>query len=102
MAGLTPMILPHAGWGRGGKESPGATPEASAAAARTPAAGTPATAADVRTLRVPAEKIDHLLDVAGETMQYRTRLAHSLGGEAGQSPGTSPRRSGQVSACSTT
>ena len=41
-------------------------------------------AADGRTLRVPAEKIDHLLDVAGEIMQYRTRLAHSLGGQAGQ------------------
>ena len=39
---------------------------------------------DARTLRVPAEKIDHLLDVAGEIMQYRTRLAHSLGGQAGQ------------------
>jgi two-component system, chemotaxis family, sensor kinase CheA len=36
------------------------------------------------TLRVPADKIDHLLDVAGEIMQYRTRLAHSLGGQAGQ------------------
>ena len=35
-------------------------------------------------MRVPAEKIDHLLDVAGEIMQYRTRLAHSLGGQAGQ------------------
>ena len=36
-------------------------------------------------MRVPAEKIDHLLDVAGEIMQYRPRLAHSLGGQAGQS-----------------
>jgi two-component system chemotaxis sensor kinase CheA len=33
------------------------------------------------TLRVPAEKIDHLLDVTGEIMQDRRRLAHSLGGE---------------------
>jgi two-component system, chemotaxis family, sensor kinase CheA len=31
-----------------------------------------------RTLRVPAEKIDHLLDVVGEVMQSRRRLTHSL------------------------
>jgi two-component system, chemotaxis family, sensor kinase CheA len=36
-------------------------------------------AAERRTLRVPAEQIDHLLDVVGEVMQYRGRLAHSLG-----------------------
>jgi two-component system chemotaxis sensor kinase CheA len=30
------------------------------------------------TLRVPAEKIDHLLDVTGEIMQDRRRLTHSL------------------------
>jgi len=65
-----------------GDEPPGRAPEASTAAASERAA--PAPAADVRTLRVPAEKIDHLLDVAGEIMQYRTRLAHSLGGQAGQ------------------
>ena len=65
-----------------GGEPPGRAPEASTAAASGRAA--PAPAADVRTLRVPAEKIDHLLDVAGEIMQYRTRLAHSLGGQAGQ------------------
>jgi two-component system chemotaxis sensor kinase CheA len=35
-----------------------------------------------RTLRVPAEKIDHLLDVVGEVMQQRRRLAHSLTEEA--------------------
>ena len=70
-----------------GGEPPGRAPEASTAAASTAAAServAPAPAADVRTLRVPAEKIDHLLDVAGEIMQYRTRLAHSLGGQAGQ------------------
>ena len=63
-----------------GDEPPGSAPEASTAAASERVAP----AADVRTLRVPAEKIDHLLDVAGEIMQYRTRLAHSLGGQAGQ------------------
>ncbi len=69
-----------------GGEPPGRAPEASTAASTAAASerAAPAPAADVRTLRVPAEKIDHLLDVAGEIMQYRTRLAHSLGGQAGQ------------------
>ena len=69
-----------------GGEPPGRAPEASTAASTAAASErvAPAPAADVRTLRVPAEKIDHLLDVAGEIMQYRTRLAHSLGGQAGQ------------------
>ena len=43
--------------------------------------GVPTSAALRHTLRVPAEKIDHLLDVAGEIMQDRRRLAHSLGAE---------------------
>jgi two-component system, chemotaxis family, sensor kinase CheA len=38
--------------------------------------------AERRPLRVPAEKIDRLLDVVGEVMQYRGRLTHSLGGQA--------------------
>jgi two-component system chemotaxis sensor kinase CheA len=33
-------------------------------------------------VRVPADKIDHLLDVVGEVVQERRRLVHSLGGEA--------------------
>ena len=39
-----------------------------------------------QTLRVPAAKIDHLLDVAGEILQYRRRLAHELGQETGLPP----------------
>jgi two-component system chemotaxis sensor kinase CheA len=39
-------------------------------------------ASDRRGLRVPAEKIDHLLDLVGEVMLYRRRLAHSLGDSA--------------------
>jgi two-component system, chemotaxis family, sensor kinase CheA len=39
-----------------------------------------------RTLRVPAEKIDHLLDVVGEVVQQRRRLTHSLTEEAPLSP----------------
>lgn len=35
--------------------------------------------AERRSLRVPAEKIDHLLDLVGEVMQDQRRLAHSLG-----------------------
>jgi two-component system, chemotaxis family, sensor kinase CheA len=30
-------------------------------------------------LRVPAEKLDHLLDVTAEIMEYRSRLTHELG-----------------------
>jgi chemotaxis protein histidine kinase CheA len=59
--------------------------------ARVPEAGVPAAepagAADAQhTLRVPAAKIDHLLDVAGEIMQDRRRMAHSLGQQAQLSP----------------
>ena len=80
-----------------GEEPPASTPDTTAVAASTPPAPGPAPAsapgrapapgpsAGGRTLRVPAEKIDHLLDVAGEIMQHRTRLAYSLGGPAGQS-----------------
>jgi two-component system, chemotaxis family, sensor kinase CheA len=78
-----------------GRETPGSASGAVAAGAPNPAspasasgagpvAGPVAVAApagDGRTLRVPAGKIDHLLDVAGEILQYRTRLAHSLGGQ---------------------
>jgi two-component system, chemotaxis family, sensor kinase CheA len=39
----------------------------------------------VQTLRVPAAKIDHLVDVAGEILHYRRRLTHSLG-QTGLSP----------------
>jgi two-component system chemotaxis sensor kinase CheA len=38
------------------------------------------------TLRVPADKIDHLLDVSGEILQHRRSLAHSLGRQAQLSP----------------
>jgi two-component system chemotaxis sensor kinase CheA len=38
--------------------------------------------AERHALRVPAQKIDRLLDVLGEVMQYRGRLAHSLGTQA--------------------
>ena len=78
-----------------GQEPPASAPDTTAVAGGKPGAPGPAptpgpsashsAGAGGRTLRVPAEKIDHLLDVAGEIMQYRTRLAHSLGGPAGQS-----------------
>ena len=45
------------------------------------AASAAGTAGKRPTLRVPAEKIDHLLDVAGEIMQDRRRLAHCLDAE---------------------
>jgi two-component system chemotaxis sensor kinase CheA len=50
-----------------GSDHDGRRPEAGAGAAR-------------RTVRVPAVKIDHLLDVVGEVMQDRRRLLHALGG----------------------
>ncbi len=34
-----------------------------------------------RSIRVPAEKIDTLLDLVGETVLHRRRLEHALGGE---------------------
>jgi two-component system, chemotaxis family, sensor kinase CheA len=55
------------------------SPEASAA----PVQARPR--AERRPLRVPAEKIDHLLDVVGEVMQDRRRLAHSMGEDTGLS-----------------
>jgi two-component system chemotaxis sensor kinase CheA len=38
-----------------------------------------AAAAENRTIRVPAEKVDRLLDLVGETVLHRRRLEHSLG-----------------------
>jgi two-component system chemotaxis sensor kinase CheA len=42
---------------------------------------TDATAGAEHTLRVPAAKLDHLLDVTAEVMEYRSRLTHTLGHE---------------------
>lgn len=39
-----------------------------------------------RTLRVPADKIDNLLDLVGEVMQNRRRMSHALEAEADASP----------------
>ena len=39
-----------------------------------------------RPLRVPAGRIDRLLDIVGEFMQYRGRLTHSLSAQAIRSP----------------
>jgi chemotaxis protein histidine kinase CheA len=57
----------------------GASPPEAPAAAAVPPAGE-------RPLRVPAQKIDRLLDVVGELMQFRGQTAHSLGGEGQLSP----------------
>lgn len=50
------------------------------AAAESPAVAVPSTdrPAESRTIRVPAEKIDRLLDLVGETVLHRRRLEHSL------------------------
>ena len=42
-------------------------------------------AADKRTVRVPAEKLDRLLDLVGETVLHRRRLQHDLAGVGSQS-----------------
>jgi two-component system chemotaxis sensor kinase CheA len=44
-----------------------------------PPAAAPALAAESRSIRVPAEKIDTLLDLVGETVLHRRRLDHELG-----------------------
>lgn len=61
----------------GGASPPVAVPQQAGAQGERPAAGTQSS-----TLRVPADKIDHLLDVAGEIMQHRRGLAYSLGHQA--------------------
>ena len=44
-----------------------------------PAAAAPAPPSESRSIRVPAEKIDTLLDLVGETVLHRRRLEHELG-----------------------
>jgi len=46
---------------------------------RQPGQESPRSEAGRRPLRVPAEKIDHLLDIVGELVQYRSALANFLG-----------------------
>jgi two-component system, chemotaxis family, sensor kinase CheA len=41
----------------------------------------PRPAAERRSIRVPAEKLDRLLDLVGETVLHRRRLEHTIGGE---------------------
>jgi two-component system, chemotaxis family, sensor kinase CheA len=65
----------------------GAGPAGAATRETRATAGTAARPASGRaTIRVPAEKIDHLLDVVGEVMQDRRRLAHSLSADSGLPP----------------
>ena len=66
-----------------GPTVPAATvPAAAVPAATAPRPGVPGPGVpERRTLRVPAEKIDHLLDVVGEVVQSRRRLTHSLAEE---------------------
>ena len=46
-------------------------------------AAAPALASESRSIRVPAEKIDTLLDLVGETVLHRRRLEHELGAGRG-------------------
>jgi two-component system, chemotaxis family, sensor kinase CheA len=66
--------------------SPPGPPVPSAPAAQSRAVGPQSPARDAtagaeRVLRVPAEKLDDLLDVTAEIMEYRSRLTHTLGQE---------------------
>jgi two-component system, chemotaxis family, sensor kinase CheA len=63
---------------------PAAAPGDAPPAVSSPAAAGPK--AGERPLRVPAQKIDRLLDVVGELMQFRGQTAHALGGEGALSP----------------
>jgi two-component system, chemotaxis family, sensor kinase CheA len=67
------------GSGPEGSGPEGSTPEASAPGPERPA--TDATAGGEHMLRVPAAKLDHLLDVTAEVLEYRSRLTHTLGQE---------------------
>jgi two-component system chemotaxis sensor kinase CheA len=62
--------------------STAAAPEAGVHAAA-PAPAARAAPAERRSIRVPAEKIDTLLDLVGETVLHRRRLEHELGKSAG-------------------
>ncbi len=78
-------------------EQPGGPGGAGAAggAAAAGAAGGPGAAAS-RVLRVPAAKIDHLLDVVAEVVQFRHRLAHSAeSGIGADSPLADDLRAGE-------
>ncbi|HTZ27418.1 MAG TPA: response regulator [Streptosporangiaceae bacterium] len=55
------------------------TPVARAAAPEPAGPAADATAATEHTLRVPAAKLDHLIDVTAEILEYRSRLTHALG-----------------------
>jgi two-component system, chemotaxis family, sensor kinase CheA len=85
-----PGHAPADGPGHAPADGPGHAPAADrrAGPAAAPGAGPAAAAptAGERPLRVPAQKIDRLLDVVGELMQFRGQTAHSLGGEGQLSP----------------
>ncbi len=72
-------------------------PEAPVPEAPVPEAPVPEavrTAGAQRTMRVPAEKIDHLVDAFGEFMQYRRRMVHSLAQQSSLTPAMSEMLSG--------
>ena len=65
---------------------PAAAAPADAGPASTPPARPAAARAGDRRLRVPAEKIDRLLDVVGELMLFRGQTMHAMGGQGAVSP----------------
>jgi two-component system, chemotaxis family, sensor kinase CheA len=97
-----PPHVPEASRPHASEVSPPPPPEASGPgeaasvpAAAAPADGGPASTPPVRPaaaragdrkLRVPAEKIDRLLDVVGELMLFRGQTMHAMGGQGAVSP----------------
>ena len=84
-----PQPRPEFGPGNDAPPPAAAIPPAAArpsAAARPTAPSAGPQHAGRHSVRVPAEKIDHLLDLVGEVMQDRRRLAHTLGGAEGLLP----------------
>jgi two-component system, chemotaxis family, sensor kinase CheA len=65
---------------------PAAPPAAAPTPAPAPAPAAAARTAGERPLRVPAEKIDRLLDVVGELVLFRGQTAHALAGQGRPSP----------------
>jgi two-component system, chemotaxis family, sensor kinase CheA len=58
------------------------SPAPAAVPVAAPAPAPQAQSSERRSIRVPAEKIDTLLDLVGETVLHRRRLEHELGGQA--------------------
>jgi two-component system chemotaxis sensor kinase CheA len=78
--GPTSELIAELGAAQLTEETPTAEPDDPAPA---PAPAPQSAQSERRSIRVPAEKIDTLLDLVGETVLHRRRLEHELGAQAG-------------------